>query len=281
MQFFFALIALVGLLAPASASYIAAVAHHVSPEGPNPQEIISKNLELFELHTEIAKANNVDILVFPEFSIGGDFNSREGVLPFTEIIPEVHGNPCAQGDLSTSRVSVFMSCLARKYEMYIATNIYDIKPCPSDGCPKRNKEVVYNTEVVFAPNGDLVAKYYKAHPFFVRAFDTPPVEHVTFKTPFATFGIFVCFDIMFQSPAVDLVEQGVEHFIYSVAMDAWAGTQVHAAWSKRYSTVMLASNYGEKWSGVYENGDNLTSKTISLGAEYPNEALSIALVERD
>lgn len=38
---------------------------------------------------------------------------------------------------------------------------------------------------------------------------------ITFKTNFnVTFGVCICFDLMFAEPAVNLINQGVKHFVY-------------------------------------------------------------------
>lgn len=38
---------------------------------------------------------------------------------------------------------------------------------------------------------------------------------VTFETDFnVTFGIFICFDILFKDPAIMLVDRGVKHFVF-------------------------------------------------------------------
>ncbi len=54
-----------------------------------------------------------------------------------------------------------------------------------------------------------------------------------------TFGLFVCFDIVFTSPAVDLVKAGVRHFPYSVAMNNIIGTGSQRVWSFIHQTNIL------------------------------------------
>lgn len=55
----------------------------------------------------------------------------------------------------------------------------------------------------------LVARYHKHNLYFEQAFDYPPKpEIITFDTPFAgRFGLITCFDILFQEPAITLVEK--------------------------------------------------------------------------
>lgn len=38
---------------------------------------------------------------------------------------------------------------------------------------------------------------------------------VTFKTDFnVTFGVFICFDMLFSEPATSLLNMGIKHFVY-------------------------------------------------------------------
>lgn len=55
----------------------------------------------------------------------------------------------------------------------------------------------------------LVARYHKQNLYFEQAFDYPPKpEIITFDTPFAgRFGLITCFDILFEEPAITLVNK--------------------------------------------------------------------------
>ena len=65
----------------------------------------------------------------------------------------------------------------------------------------------YNTNVVFDPEGNLVSRYHKQTLYYEEYYDTPAeVEHSTFQTPFGKFGSMVCFDVLFEEPAIGLVE---------------------------------------------------------------------------
>ena len=42
-----------------------------------------------QLHAEAAGKRGVDIVVYPEFGLGGSFTTRDEFLPFCEDIPDV------------------------------------------------------------------------------------------------------------------------------------------------------------------------------------------------
>lgn len=59
-------------------------------------------------------------------------------------------------------VQVRLSCIAKNNSIYVAANVGDIKPCNATDpkCPKDGR-YQYNTDVVFASDGKLVARYHK------------------------------------------------------------------------------------------------------------------------
>lgn len=98
-----------------------------------------------------------------------------------------------------------------------------LTPCPPDG------RFQYNTDVVFSEDGtvslgdlnrysfywalngsiyynEILAKYHKTHLYFEPAFDAPAQpDPQHFTTSFGvTFGIMICFDIMFPYPQVNV-----------------------------------------------------------------------------
>lgn len=43
----------------------------------------------------------------------------------------------------------------------------------------------------------------------------PQPDITTFKTDFnVTFGVFICFDIYFEKPPMDLVNKGIRNFVF-------------------------------------------------------------------
>lgn len=76
-----------------------------------------------------------------------------------------------------------------------------MKTCSKDGYQ------LYNTNVVFDRTGMVVARYRKYNLFGEPGFNvTSEPELSTFRTDFdVTFGQFICFDILFEKPALQLI----------------------------------------------------------------------------
>lgn len=62
----------------------------------------------------------------------------------------------------------------------------------------------------------IIAKYWKMHPWFTSTFNTPPERLVSFTPSFGVkFGLMICFDIAFPSPGPALRKNGISHFPYA------------------------------------------------------------------
>lgn len=148
-----------------------------------------------------------DIIVFPEHIL---FKEVATYVPD----PEDKIIPCDQ--LDYDYVLSELSCFARMAQKYLVININEKVLCSEkDTCPKGTLK--YNTNVVFDRNGTVISKYRKSHLYWREIYskDASKPEKQTFTTDFGvTFGHFICFDLMFYSPAQELVDGGVTDFIY-------------------------------------------------------------------
>ncbi|ESO86941.1 hypothetical protein LOTGIDRAFT_128172 [Lottia gigantea] len=228
---------------------------------------MKKNLDIYEEQVRRAAGENVDIIVFPEDGIYGVNFNRDTIKPYLEDIPDpqsVSWTPCNRTNITQgSEVQTRLSCMAREHNIYIVANMGDKKPCDSNtdvSCT--DGQYQYNTNVVFDPQGRLVARYHKQNLYFEAQFDTPKIpERVTFQTPFGKFGVFTCFDILFKTPAVDLIDElGVENVVLPTAwMDSLpllAAIQFHSAFAKHFKINLLAANihfplFNFHGSGIY------------------------------
>ncbi|NWT85668.1 VNN1 Pantetheinase, partial [Lanius ludovicianus] len=143
-----------------------------------------------------------------------------------------------------------LSCMARNNSIYVVANIGDKKPCNSSDpeCPS-DGHYHYNTDVVFDPQGKLVARYHKYNLFIVEGqFNYPKEpEVVTFEAPFGKFGIFTCFDILFYEPAVVLVSKmQVDTVLFPTAwmnvLPFLTAVEFHSAWAMGMRVNVLAAN---------------------------------------
>jgi len=216
------------------------------------------------------KAN---LLIFPEFGLNGaDLNNRAAVARYCETVPPIASrtNPCLNPSLFADRpVLLRSSCMARNASMVISVNMCDLQPCNSStqGCPA-DKRFMWNAEVIFNEQGEIVANYAKTHVWYILTFNAPKVpDIVTYNASFGVqFGIFTCFDIMFESPAVELVKMGVKHFIYSVAQGAIGEALLIAPWAKLHNVTLNAANLGVGSSGVFIGGTEAAHTIVTHSA---------------
>jgi len=171
---------------------------------------------------------------------------------FVETIPDPKINPtfcpCDSGEMPGQEVLYRLSCMAKNHSMYIAVNMGDKQPCV-ESCPLTG-HYQYNTEAVFNPSGCLVAKYHKENLFLAEKlfWNVPKTVDISyFDTEFGRFGLMICFDAVFQSPAVDLVEKyNVTDIIFSTAWmnvyPHYISTAYHSGWARTMRVNYLSSN---------------------------------------
>lgn len=282
-----------------SSSYIAAVAEHQTYVGftnDSAKTLLNINLDLYERHISLASQNGAQIIVFPEFGLtavqGTDY-TRADLYPFATSIPEGNDKitPCIDINYQTSSFDILyrMSCAARNHKIMVLVNTIDwvicsnadeIGGCPSDG------HYQYNTDILFDETGMVVTKYHKSHewPAFIGPYDqSPSPTRITYMSSFGVeFGLFICYDIMFNDPAKVLREEGIVHFLYAVEQYNIGLATTMTEWSKTEKATLLASNLGAgkkgDCSGVLVNGALLPTKKYYLGADYPDENILIAEV---
>lgn len=263
--------------------YIAAVVEHsvyMGNENDSSSNLLDINIQLYENLTTLAKLNSAQVIVFPEFGLTPTKGeSRSDLYPYLEVIPDVNPtqliSPCLTPEkFSNSPILLRMSCAAKNNKILTLINIIDKQDCSSttdSNCPS-DGHYQYNTDVLFDENGYIVAKYHKSHewPPFKVAYDEPLTpSHVTYLSSFGVeFGLFICFDIMFEDPPKVLRQNGISHFLYAVAQGDAGKNTIIEPWSEHNSAVVLASNLGagpkKDCSEIIVNGVGVSSKKYYL-----------------
>ncbi|XP_049879631.1 vanin-like protein 1 isoform X2 [Pectinophora gossypiella] len=185
---------------PQDDSYVAAVVEY---------QVLSNetiNLQNYVRHIADAAQQGADIVVFPEMTL-----TRGSAVPvpiYTTL--KDHPVPALRPDLYNEHL-VTISAAARANDIYVVINIQEELDCTKDRgeeCPEQ-KEYKFNTNVVFNRTGAVIDRYRKINLFgeFTRTPALKPDLGI-FTTDFGvTFGHFICFDLMFQVPAIQVVDK--------------------------------------------------------------------------
>jgi predicted amidohydrolase len=116
---------------------------------------------------------------------------------------------------------------------------------------------LYNVNFILNASG-VVAKYRKTHPWFKHIFNAPPEPDLVV---FNNFGMFMCYDILFDSPSVELRKRGVDKFLYNAAIPIVGGA-VFRTWSLVNNAMLISADLLD--SGVYVNGNKEVEKVRNL-----------------
>jgi predicted amidohydrolase len=270
--------------------YIAAVVEHsifYGQSSDSPESKLNTNLEIYDGLISLSREKNVQVIVFPEFGLTPvDPQTRSDLYPYAEQIPEISSNasflPCTDPSFGDKPILQKISCASQRTKQLVLVEMIDSVPCdivsdtscPSDG------HYQYNTDALFDA-GYLVAKYHKSHewPGLKVAYDQPmQPSRVTYMSKFGVeFGLFICFDIMFEDPPKILRSSGIEHFLYAVKQGEIGEKTLIEGWSKNNAATVLSANLGSgkhgDCSGLIVNGTylNINCLFIVYDSELPKE----------
>lgn len=257
--------------------YIAAVVDFCPPPWTphlTPEQIINSNIELAEGFVADAKKQGADIIVFPEEGMRGLRNMQYAMLMPG---PGDEATPCAAPSGTVAEPLRKLSCLAANHSIYLVVNLVETVPCESSAtnqCPG-NGHYSYNTDLVFDRNGKIVAKYHKYHLFGEYLHQPPPSpEYSVFETDFGVrFGVFICFDILFDKPAAELaLRLNVTDMVFTAAwfseVPFLTAVQAHSGWAHALDVTVLAAGYnlperGSTGSGVYLGRHGILNATMN------------------
>lgn len=276
---------------PDAATYIAAVVEFPPQYLINSYQTLGVNSDAYIRHIRTASLVNADIIVFPEDGLTTvHLPEREQMGDWTTVIPSASYNytPCSQDTVEVSETLKKISCAARDNEIYVVINIAEKAPCTDVPCP-RDKMFYYNSNVVFDRTGRIIARYRKTNLFEEHQFNVTSVpEIVTFDTDFGVkFGTFICFDILFREPTIQLTRiHQVTDFVYPTAWFSEApfltAAQTQAGWSFAENVNLLASGYNRPGSGNAGSGIYLGRKGVgkAIMPETTHEEILIVQVPK-
>lgn len=177
-----------------------------SMPGLNSTQILEINLNEY-LRIMDEAPSTLDIIAFPESTLNSILTAPEIPEPEEKI------SPC--DTMGFDDLIKKLSCSAKKHQRYVVINISTKVRCPDAdmvaqkdprNCSRTDSNSYYNTNVVFDRKGVVISRYRKFN-LFGESVDKPfKPTMVTFDTDFGvTFGTFICFDLMFRKPALELI----------------------------------------------------------------------------
>lgn len=185
--------------------------------GMTSADMLEEHLNAYLDIIESPEAEDIDIIVFPEGTLNNAFQLT--------YVPSEKENaiPCLwnASQVLYADFLVKLSCTARQVRKYLVINLtekedcsltsLDPRPCAASGLN------VYNTNVVFDREGRVVSRYRKVNIYVENKNTTLEPEYGIFDTDFGVrFGHFICFDILFYTPALELVQHyGIQDFIFT------------------------------------------------------------------
>ncbi|XP_058838304.1 vanin-like protein 1 isoform X2 [Topomyia yanbarensis] len=217
----------------------------------------AKNLERYIELINSTEADTVDIMVFPEYGLNAIETASFVPAPSERIAP------CNNYEYES--IVRDLSCMAKVRQKYLVVNLVEKALCPeNDDWRVCAPDGLYrfNTNVVFDRNGFVIARYRKYNLFGERGINTTlSAESVRFETDFGvTFGTFICFDLMFENPALQLIRDGVTDIIFTTMwfseLPFLSGVQIQQAWAYQNNVNFLASGashpaIGSTGTGVF------------------------------
>ncbi|XP_055595880.1 vanin-like protein 1 [Uranotaenia lowii] len=223
----------------------------------SPEAYTEKSLDKYKEIIYSKDADPVDIIVFPEYGISSGETSSFVPDPRERI------TPC--NNLEYTKSLRDLSCMARDRQKYLVVNHAEKAMCPFPGDTRLcapDELYHFNTNVVFDRQGMVIARYRKYNLFGEAGMNVTVLPDLTvFDTDFGVrFGTFICFDLMFEQPALELVRNGVRDFVYPTMwfseLPFLTAVQIQQAWAYANDVNFLASGsnlpeIGSTGTGVF------------------------------
>lgn len=168
----------------------------------------------------------------------------------------------------------------------MAATAADVKPCSfAPPCPKDNDRYHFNTAVVYDRFGCLVVRYHKQHLFYEEAFDTPKVaEYATFSIANVKFGVSICFDLLFKTPATELItKKGASAVVFPTAwtdqLPLLSAISYHSSWAMGLDATLLAANLYRPSADMSGSGIYGPDGPLAYVCQNGSEAMRLLVAE--
>ena len=201
-------------------------------------EKIKCNLGVYESAISRSSVEGAKLIALPE-AYGVMGHRKDENKYFEEMASFVGNNPCGNATLSPiSPQQYHLSCFAKKYRIAVASNIF----------VRLQNETRRIQEIVFDPNGTVLASYSKIHlfPTEKKWASKGPFRPTSFDYMGRRWGLLVCYDGVYPFVHNDWSEldalkaQGVETIVWSVGSMVPIAT-VGGKIAKRYNVSLVIS----------------------------------------
>ncbi|KAF2878621.1 hypothetical protein ILUMI_27543 [Ignelater luminosus] len=255
----------------AQGTYRAAVLEYATKdEVPLSLTRILKNVENYVYYMETAADKNVQIIVFPEYGLTGWENINYNTIDelSTEVPdPVLEISPCRTPG-GYSKHLIDLSCAADVNKIYTVVNLIEKQ---HDNNSKQ--KLYHNTNVVFNDKGAVIARHRKINLYNEGVF-TPGDQLVTFKTNFGvTFGMFICADLIFKKPAIDILANStITDIVFSTAwfsqLPFYGALSIQHGYAKSNRVNLIAAGINDPskkngGSGIYLHDGRIAQTYIA------------------
>ncbi|KAJ8950745.1 hypothetical protein NQ318_011238 [Aromia moschata] len=235
--------------------------------------LVQNTLEYISLLNSVTQ--DIDLIVFPESTLtsgGGASSTSEVPVPFTDII-------CNSTDTRYHDYLKNLSCAAIEHNTTVVINIVEKENCTLNNatgfCPSSGI-VYYNSDVAFNESGGVSGRYRKWNLFGEYNLSPPAVVELTTITTRnnVSFGIFTCFDILFDEPALKLIRNlGLKNILFPSMwfseLPFLTALQVQQMWAEENNVTLLSA--GANNPSIGSGGTGIFIGMYCLSSQGPLE----------
>lgn len=189
--------------------------------------------------------DDLDIMVFPESTLNN--------INYPFEVPNPEDSVAVCGNSAYDEILQYIACAALRKKRYLVINI-------TEKSTETGQTKHHNTNVVFDRTGVVVSRYRKWNLYGEANMDLTPTPDIGyFTTDFnVTFGHFICFDIMFATPALRLLEMGITDIVYPTMwfgqLPFLTGIQTQTMWAFKNRVNFLSAGAGNPSAGSTGSG---------------------------